>query len=119
MNHRSQSYLVRVIAEEEDLISSRVGDGAQFSVAGVDVVAEDVDVAAGNDVLGGHVLSEAVEDVDLLRIGRVDVEHAQLVGVRKDGSDGADAVVGLVAHVQHSVRCHRDGRYRIEPVTIN
>lgn len=102
-------YLVGVIAEEEDLVAGRVGDGAEFTVARVDIVTEDVDVTTGDNVLSGHVLSEPVEDVDLLRIGRVDIEHTQLVGVRQDGSDGADAVVGLVADMQHSVGCYRDG----------
>lgn len=116
-SHRMNlSNLIRIITKEEDFVAGRVSDGTQLAVTRINVIAENINVATRNDVLGCHVLPEPVEDVDLLGVGWVDIEHAQFVGVRKDGSNRADAVICLVADVQHSIGCYCDCRYRIEPI---
>ena len=68
-----------------------------------------------HDVLGLDVLTEPVEDVQLLAVGVGHLEHGVILIGGHHAGDGADPVVALVRHKQLAVRTDSDGADGGEP----
>lgn len=133
----NDSYLTRIITQQEHFVAGRIGDGAQFPAAGIHAVRERITDFAGENVLSRYVLTEPVEDVQLLRFRRVHFVLAVVGFGRNARSDRTYSGVGqlfvtnplfdtsqleikeknfeavpvvcLIGNVQNAVRSNRDG----------
>ncbi len=98
-----------VISGECESLSMCISDRHQLAVGRGLSVGQLVDDVTGHDVPGEDVLSELVEDVELLRVGVRHFEDA--IGLLRwnAGADSPEAVVALVGDVEDGVGSHGDG----------
>ncbi len=85
-----------------------IGYGHQLAVGRGLRVGQLVDDVAGHDVPGKDVLSELVEDVELLCVRVRHFKDAVRLLRRDAGADSPEAVVALVGDVEDGVRSDGD-----------